>query len=302
MTPRFTPRQVEAFLAVAELQNFRLGASRINVTPSAISNLIGELEESLGFALFDRTTRKVALTTAGRRFLPAATAVQRQIAQAVTAAADIRDGDVQVVRVAAPLTLAATLLPYLIANRPDPQRIHIRIIDTPVVWLADRVAIGEADLAIGPDRESPPHIARTPIVPTPWMLWMRPDHPLAGQQSVAWQALEQVPLVAAGRDHEQSIWPRIVADGTPPPRQVQIVEHITTTLGLAAAGQFATFSPDYVAPLAIVFGLVGRPLVAPDIERSLCLYARAEDRMPAAVQTVFDHVKAAAPARLAATQ
>lgn len=299
MSPRFTPRQIEAFLAVAELQNFRLGASRINVTPSAISNLIGELEELLGFALFDRTTRKVALTAPGRRFLPAAAAVLRQIAQAVDAATDIRDSTAQVVRVAAPLTLAATLLPYLIANRPDPQRIDIRIIDTPVVWLADRVAIGEADLAIGPDRECPPHISRTPIVPTPWMLWMTPDHPLAERQSVTWQALEQLSLVAAGRDHEQSVWPQIVASGTAPPRHVQVVEHITTTLGLAAAGQVATFSPDYVAPLAAAFGLTGRPLVEPDIERSLCLYARAADRMSAAVQTVFDHIKTATPVRLA---
>ncbi|MDB5678286.1 LysR family transcriptional regulator [Sphingomonas bacterium] len=299
MTPRFTPRQIEAFLAVAELQSFRLGASRINVTPSAISNLIGELEDSLGFALFERTTRRVALTAAGRRFLPSATAVQRQIAQAVTAAADIRDGATQVVRIAAPLTLAATLLPYLIATRPKPQRIAVRIIDTPVVWLADRVAIGEADLAIGPDRECPPHIARSPISPTPWQLWMAPDHPLAGRESIPWHMLERLPMVAAGRDHEQSIWPHIVASGTTPPRHVQIVEHITTTLGLAAAGQVATFSPDYVAPLAAAFGLVGRPLVEPDIERSLCLYARAADRMSAAVQTVFDHIKTATPVRLA---
>jgi DNA-binding transcriptional LysR family regulator len=299
MTPRFTPRQIEAFLAVAELQNFRLGASRINVTPSAISNLIGELEESLGFALFDRTTRKVALTAAGRRFVPSATAVLRQIAQAVTTATDIRDGATQVVRVAAPLTLAATLLPYLIATRPDPQRIAVRIIDTPVVWLADRVAIGEADLAIGPDRDCPPHISRSPIIPIPWRLWMTPHHPLAARQSVPWQELEQLPMVAAGRDHEQSVWPQIVESGTPAPQHVQIVDHITTTLGLAAAGQFVTFSPDYVAPLAMAFGLVGRPLVEPDIVRSLCLYARAEDRMSAAVQAVFDHVKAATPARLA---
>jgi DNA-binding transcriptional LysR family regulator len=108
-------------------------------------------------------------------------------------------------------------------------------------------------------------------------------------------------VVAAGRDHEQSVWPQIVANGAIPPQHVQIVDHITTTLGLAAAGQFATFSPDYVAPLAIAFGLVGRPLVEPDIERSLCLYARAGDRMPTAVQTVFDHISTAAPARLAAT-
>ena len=59
MTPRFTPRQLDAFVAVAELTNFSLAARRLNLTPSAVSNLISVLELTLGFVLFERTTRRV---------------------------------------------------------------------------------------------------------------------------------------------------------------------------------------------------------------------------------------------------
>lgn len=288
--PRFTPRQIDAFLAVAELQSFRLAAIRINLTPSAVSNLIGELEASLGFAIFARSTRKVTLTPEGRRFVPAALAVQRQIAQAAAAASDIRDSKAEVVRIAAPLVVASILLPEIIAALDPALLITVNVVDTPVVWLTDRIAMGEADLAVGPDRETPAHIASTPLCETPWVLWCRPDHPLAAQEQVKWAALSDIPIVAAGRDHEQRVWPQLAARNSVP-RQIRVVEHITTSLGLAASGLGVTFSPDYVAPLAKALGLVSRPLVAPAVNRHLCLYARADERAGPALR-VIDHILA----------
>lgn len=286
--PRFTPRQIDAFLAVAELQSFRLAAIRINLTPSAVSNLIGELEASLGFAVFARSTRKVSLTQEGRRFVPAATAVQRQIEQAAAAAADIRDSRQEIVRIAAPLVVASILLPNIIAALDPALGLTVNVIDTPVVWLADRIALGEADLAVGPDRETPAHIQGIPLMETPWVLWCKPDHPLAARAQVEWAALSDVPIVAAGRDHEHRVWPQLAARNSVP-RRIRVVEHITTSLGLAASGLGVTFSPDYVAPLAKALGLVSRPLIAPVINRHLCLYTRADEQAGPARQ-VIDHI------------
>ncbi len=277
MAPRFTPRQIDAFLAVAELQSFRLAAIRIHLTPSAVSNLIGELESSLGFALFARSTRKVTLTVEGRRFIPAASAVQRQIMQAMATASDIRDSRIDVVRVAAPLVVASILLPRIIAGLDPALGIAVNVVDTPVVWLADRIAMGEADLAVGPDRESPAHIDSTTLFPTPWVLWCRADHPLAARTTIEWALLADTPIFAAGVDHEHRIWPELAAQNMVP-RNVKVVEHVTTSLGLAAAGLGVTFSPDYVAPLAEALGLVARPLIAPAVNRRLCIYARADER------------------------
>lgn len=290
MGPRFTPRQLDAFIAAAELHSFRQAALRIHLTPSAVSSLIAELEGAVGFALFDRTTRRVALTTEGRRFLPAALAVQRQIGHAAAAAGDIRDSAVDVVRVAAPLVVAATLVPRLIAARKGDARFTIKVIDTPVVWLADRVAIGEADLAIGPDREVPAEIAQTRLFATPWVLWCAPDHFLAKREQLSWLAIADIELFTAGRDHEQGIWPQLARrDPACVPRHVQIVEHISTALGMAAAGLGAAFAPAYVAPVAHAFGLVHRKLVDPMIERHLSLYAGA-GRERAAVSAVRDYI------------
>lgn len=67
---RFTLRQLETFVCVAELRSFAGAAERLGMTPQAVSQLIAELEKVLSFRLFDRSTRKVSLSAAGSDFLP----------------------------------------------------------------------------------------------------------------------------------------------------------------------------------------------------------------------------------------
>ena len=58
-----------AFVAVADTLSFRAAASRLGVTPSALSHTLRHFEERLGFRLLNRTTRSVSLTDAGLRLL-----------------------------------------------------------------------------------------------------------------------------------------------------------------------------------------------------------------------------------------
>jgi DNA-binding transcriptional LysR family regulator len=58
-----------AFVAVADNLSFRAAASRLGVTPSALSHTVRHFEERLGFRLLNRTTRSVSLTDAGERLL-----------------------------------------------------------------------------------------------------------------------------------------------------------------------------------------------------------------------------------------
>jgi DNA-binding transcriptional LysR family regulator len=58
-----------AFVAVADQRSFRAAASRLGVTPSALSHSMRQLEERLEVRLLHRTTRSVSLTDAGLRLI-----------------------------------------------------------------------------------------------------------------------------------------------------------------------------------------------------------------------------------------
>jgi DNA-binding transcriptional LysR family regulator len=70
-----------AFVAIADNLSFRVAASRIDVTPSALSHMMRQLEERLGVRLLNRTTRSVSLTDAGRRLLDRLRPAVEQISQ-----------------------------------------------------------------------------------------------------------------------------------------------------------------------------------------------------------------------------
>ena len=69
----------EVFLAIVDQNGIAAAAERLGLTSSAVSQLLAELERELGFRLFDRTTRRVSLSTAGRDFLSSAESVLRKL-------------------------------------------------------------------------------------------------------------------------------------------------------------------------------------------------------------------------------
>ena len=60
---------MQAFITVADLRGFAPAARKLKLSPPAVTRLIAALEERLGARLLQRTTRKVALTDAGTRYL-----------------------------------------------------------------------------------------------------------------------------------------------------------------------------------------------------------------------------------------
>lgn len=80
-----SPRHLVVFEAAARLGSFTRAAQELNVQQPAISASIRQLEDSLGAALFTRSHRKVALTTAGERLLADVTRAFEQLAHSAAA-------------------------------------------------------------------------------------------------------------------------------------------------------------------------------------------------------------------------
>ncbi|WP_219518757.1 LysR family transcriptional regulator [Nonomuraea ceibae] len=82
---------LRAFVVTAEELHFGRAAARLFVTQQALSKRIRRLEEGLGAALFERTTRSIRLTDAGRSFLPAAAEAVAAFDRAVEAVREAAD-------------------------------------------------------------------------------------------------------------------------------------------------------------------------------------------------------------------
>ena len=283
---RITLRQFEAFVAVADLRSFAAASERLGLTSSAVSQLVAELESIIGFRVFDRSTRKVNLSSAGRDFLGSAETVLRHMRLAESAASDVRNRAAGVVRVGAPLVLAGYVLPSAIRvfceQRP---KVVVRIRDTAVDALVDSVTSGDVDLAVGPDRAAGDGVTREPVFDSPWVLWCAPTHPLAARKVLRWDELRDIPLVAAGRDHERSVAQMHVnAPEGERLNPVDIVDNISTALGLAAEGLAVTLAPAYVGVLAHKLGLVMRRVTQPEAIRQVCVYRPTGRSMPPAAE------------------
>ena len=72
---------IDVFVCVTEAGSFKAAAERLNLSASAISKGIARLESRLDVRLFNRTTRRLALTDAGAAFYRTCTGVLAELAR-----------------------------------------------------------------------------------------------------------------------------------------------------------------------------------------------------------------------------
>ncbi|BEP58090.1 MULTISPECIES: LysR family transcriptional regulator [Variovorax] len=159
-----TTRQMRAFLQVARIGNFTRAAEQAHITQAGLSILIREMEKQLGCRLFDRTTRMVSLTPAGRRLLPV---VERLVTDLDDVAAELgAEGDAarQTLRIAATPLVSSHLLPWVFASfRQAHPQVVLRLFDADLRDVEAMVAAGEADLGLGFFFKAAAGLDRTPV-------------------------------------------------------------------------------------------------------------------------------------------
>lgn len=135
---------LELFAGAARLGNFAALARERSVSPSAISRGISTLEEQLGVRLFQRSTRSLALTEAGERYLARVVPALEELARARDELAEDGRAPAGLVRITSSVTFAHTrLLPLLPAFREALPGIELEVLatDTNLDLVAERIDI-----------------------------------------------------------------------------------------------------------------------------------------------------------------
>jgi DNA-binding transcriptional LysR family regulator len=193
-------RQLEYFVAVAEDLHFGHAADRLHIGQPAVSQQIARLERELGARLFDRTTRRVELTAAGRRLLPEAKATLTALARLRATVVEPVDELTGTLRVGTSEGLGDRLDQVLdsIANRAP--GLQVRLVSLPWARRLDALRRGELDAAfLRPD----PQVADLSTVPvwTETLVAALPaTHPAAARSILKAADLADVPLRMSPRE------------------------------------------------------------------------------------------------------
>ncbi|MDQ3264129.1 MAG: LysR family transcriptional regulator [Myxococcota bacterium] len=104
------------FVAVAETWSISAAARRLELPKSSVSRGIASLESALGVQLFHRTTRKVALTTAGTAFYEKARPIVASLRDLTGSLPEQEDEPSGELRITCPVDMGLNLLPAIVAG------------------------------------------------------------------------------------------------------------------------------------------------------------------------------------------
>jgi len=108
--------ELNAVAAISAHRSFRAAATELGISPSALSHAIAGLEKRLGVRLINRTTRSVALSEAGERFLARVSPALREIAGAMEDVNVFRDTPAGTLRINSKERAAHQILRPVVAN------------------------------------------------------------------------------------------------------------------------------------------------------------------------------------------
>ncbi|WP_170235551.1 LysR family transcriptional regulator [Verticiella sediminum] len=192
-----TPQQLKAFVHLAEAASFRVAAARAHVSQPALSRTIQHIEAVVGARLFDRDTRSVALTAAGRELLPMARRIVAEFDDTFADLVQFVEGRGGRVVIGMLPSMGVHVLPRAIAEfRAAYPGVLFRLRGMSAAPLLAAVEAGEVDFAVGTQPPAGRYLTFTRLGLDEFVLVCREDDPLARERSAAWAVLRTRPLIA----------------------------------------------------------------------------------------------------------
>lgn len=144
-----TLKQIEYALAVEKFLHFKKAADACFISPSTLSNAISELEIKLGIQIFERTNKKVIVTSAGKEILKKAKDVKHGMFEINELARTFSSEKFQSISIGIIPTISPYLLPLVLPKvQQDLPFLDLNIEENQSNVLVRKVQEGELDLAI----------------------------------------------------------------------------------------------------------------------------------------------------------
>ncbi|OSC41676.1 hydrogen peroxide-inducible genes activator [Mycobacterium decipiens] len=193
---------LRAFAAVAAKQHFGSAAGVLGVSQSTLSQALAGLETGLGVHLVERSTRRVFLTTEGRRLLPHAQAAIEAVEAFTAAAAGASDPLQGSMRLGLIPTVAPYVLPTILTGLAlQLPALVLQVVEDQTNRLLAALREGALEAALIALPADVSGAIEIPIYEEEFVLALPPGHRLSGKRRVSLTALSELPLLLLDEGH-----------------------------------------------------------------------------------------------------
>lgn len=291
-------RHLKYFVAVADEQNFTRAAEKLHISQPPLSRQIQDLEAELGLPLFERGSRPLRLTEAGRFFYGHATRMLEQAAQAVRTTRRIAQVDRRLVIGFVSSTMYGALPQLVRLFRAARPQTELALLEMSTVEQLDALKGGRIDVGYGRIRIDDPGIKREVLREERLVAAIPMGHELSFSDGV-------VSLLDIAR-YDNLVYPReprpsyadqvlsLFRDLGLEPANVHEVQEMQTALGLVASGMGVCVVPASVhrlRPDEVVYRPIAEPQAVSPIIMSTRLHDRSDDI--ALLRSLIDQIYAA---------
>lgn len=286
---------LNCFLIVAQTGSFRLAAEQMSRSASAVSMQIKALEQALGFMLFERTTRRVELTTEGKRLADAARIALSGIETTLHNIRLEKGLGEQRIAVGFLPSLASIYVPRLLTEmRSRLPNLSVEVYEASSDKLLQMVTDGQIELGVGQLMETNSQLKFETLKHEPLLALFKSD--LAPEYAVT----NQISL------HELCLLPLLLFDRSTAMRQLVNAAFETaglsfitkyqcvnahTLVAMAEVGLGAAILPASVISAIPSTGTIALPIMEPDLRRTIALIRDGSDVSSNAAKTLTSYIR-----------
>ena len=157
-------RHLRALVVVAEYRNFAAAATDLGVSQPTLTRAVRKAEDLLGVTLFTRTTRRVALTAAGREFMPMAERLLSDLGLGIRNIRELADVERGQVVIASLMTIAHGILPTVVRQFAEQySSVAVELREGVQARVLEEVRGGSADFGLGDSTDVGGHLELEPL-------------------------------------------------------------------------------------------------------------------------------------------
>lgn len=290
----FELSQLRFFLAVATELNFSRAAKRLNMTQPPLSRQIQLLEHQLGVELFDRSTRSVVLTAAGRRFFIEAQDLLQRAHVATLNAQKMSQGNIGSVNISFVASAVYEFLPRVVAEGKERYpHIDISLKEMTTGEQFEALRLRQSDIGLVRAPSAVTGVSSEILVREPFVLAVPRHHELATLADITLAHLDKQPFIMYALSTWQPFYELLTGmfrSNHIQPDYVQYIGSTLTILSLVNAGMGMALVPESAARI-LFDDIVYRHITLPPGVESLLYLAWRDDNDNPAFKVMLESIK-----------